>query len=255
MSWFRRPVNIAITIGAAILLVACIAMIIYGVATHSEPGLLEVCWRDTGQETQEARYLDTRDLEVYGEAINGTCDRVEKLVWSKSQIPITVAATTHNGSTLIEQGDSRRECLDAAIYNINSQVGFELFVAAESGAADVLVKIGAAVEVGRLSRTGKSIKRSKGIQAMFGKVKHHKFRDRLYCDVVIYSNIGDIHSEFLVTRHELLHCAGLSHDNDNPNSAIYPFTVDITMWHRMNTARITDYDRELLGSLYNPENH
>lgn len=240
MSWFKKPLNIGITIGAAVLAVVVIGLIIYGVTTHTEAGLLQVCWLDG-----RAHYVEGTELD------DGACEGSEELVWPESQIPLAVAAQASDVQGFVAPGASQREALDSAIRDINQQVGFALLTPVGDGAgADVVVHLGEAVDAGRIRGAGAGEERARPL----GFARHHRTNSggqpALRCDLHIYSTVGSLRGEYLVIHHELLHAIGLAHDDDNPASAIYPFTSDDTMWERMQAARITDHDRALIRELY-----
>jgi len=239
MSWFRNPVNIAITIGAAILALVVIALIIYGVTTHREPILMEVCW-----EGNEARYVEGTEVD------DGACEGAEELVWPQSQLPFAVAATKAADETVLAPGTVEREGLDAAIRDINQQLGCTVLRAsADPLSAAMVAHLGEAVDVLPRGVGGRTAAR-----APLGWAHHDRSNSGsqlfLRCHLHVRSNVGSLRGEYLVAHHELLHCLGLAHDPDNPASAIYPFTEDDTMWDQMQAARITDADRARLRGLY-----
>ena len=85
-----------ITVAAALtLLVAVLALLVYGIATHSEPGLMRVCWRG-------------------GAVSDYSCESGEELVWERSQVPVSVATDGLIGET------------QTSIDLINSQVGCDI---------------------------------------------------------------------------------------------------------------------------------
>jgi len=239
MSWFSKPLNKGIAIGAGVLVLVVIALIIYGVVTHREPVLLEVCWEGT-----EARYVEGTEVD------NGTCEGAEELVWPQSQLPFSVAATKAGSETVLAPGASEREALDSAIRDINQQLGCAaLRASADPLSAAMVAHLGEAVDV--LPRRVGGRRPSK---APLGWAYHDRANSSsestLRCHLHVRSNVGSLRGEYLVAHHEILHCLGLAHDQNNPASAIYPFTDDDTMWERMQAARITDADRARLRSLY-----
>jgi hypothetical protein len=252
-SWFKKKRNIAVAIGAAVLLVAATVLLIVGVTTHEEPGLLRVC-----EHAGVILYADRDDVEIIGrpeseEEAYGACERVEELRWPQSQIPLTVAAVASDGTEIPPPGfgDRRRSPLDSAIRDLNRQLGFTLFASVrERTGAAIVVRSGEAVEVDVGGHQG----RAPGARAPLGYARHSRpdsaTGSDLFCGIGVYGNVGSVRHEYLVAHHELLHCAGLAHDPDNPASAIYPFTSDDTMWEQMEAARITDFDRALLRRLY-----
>lgn len=236
MSWFGKPLNVGIAIGAGVLVSVAIGLIVYGVATHSEEGLLYVCWIDG-----RAHYTGGAEVD------DGPCEGAEELVWPSSQVPMSVAAQAFGSEDFFAVGDVQREALDSAIRDINQQVGFALLVPVGDGAgADILVHRGGVLDASGVAATGE--------ERPLGFVRHHRSdmgdTFTIRCDVWIDSNIGSLRLEYLVIHHELLHAIGLAHDDDNPSSAIYPFTPDDTMWEQMGAARITDHDRALIHELY-----
>ena len=239
---FKKPLNIGIAIGAAVLAVVVVVLIVYGVTTHSESGLLKVCWVD-GQ----AHYVEGAEVN------NGSCEGAEELVWPESQIPLTVTAITAEG-VVLAPGASQREALDSAISDINSQVDFALLATiGDRAGIDIVVQVGAAVEAGGIRNSGaRDGERSHPL----GYARHHRANSAtetgtiLHCDIVVYSTAGGLREEYLVVHHELLHCVGLAHDVNNPASAIYPLTLDDTMLDYMQMTRITDFDRSLIRELY-----
>lgn len=255
MSWFGKKRNIAIAIGAAVLAVVSLALIIYGVSTHEEPVLLKVCWSEGGEARYEAGAA---------EGNHGTCEGAEELVWPTEQMPLSVAAITAVSGSVLSESARSRTALDAAIRDINAQVGCEVLVSASSpDGASILARLGTPVVIapgkdgsGKGKETirsplGSAIHHRSNTGDAWGVAKnHHKHSYRLHCDLHISANLGSERGEYLVAHHELLHCIGLAHDPGNPSSAIYPFTRDDTMWARMLAARITDADGAKLRALY-----
>lgn len=239
MSWFSKKRNIAITAAAGVLAGAVIALIVYGVITHREPVLLEVCWVN-GQ----AHYVEGTEVD------DGPCTGAEELVWPLRQVPFSVAAYAPGGQDALPPGHLGREALDSSIRDINQQIGCAaLRASADPLSASMVAHLGEAVDVlpRRVGGRGPS-------KASLGWAYHDRSdssgHPSLRCHLHIRSNIGSLRGEYLVAHHELLHCLGLAHDNDNPASAIYPLTEDDSMWSRMQAARITDADRARLRSLY-----
>ena len=242
MSWFSKKKNIAVVVGVAILFVVSAVSLIYAIATHEEPTLLEVCWTNDGR----ALYPKNTTEETYG-----ACSRGQELVWPEKQIPLSVAAVTGVEEIVLAPGTKRREALDQAIQDINSQVGCKVLspTAFRDGSA-ILAHLGTAVviELGR----SRGRKGEGGGHSSLGYARHRREKsgELLRCNFSVSSRVNNLRGEYLVTHHELLHCLGLSHDPDNPSSAIFPFTYDDTMWDSMISVRITDNDRAKLRDLY-----
>lgn len=252
MEWFKRPSNIAITVFAVSLLIGVSVALVYAISTHQEPGLLEVCWGSGGQ----AHYVDTSQLEPEEEGVgDGSCERPEKLVWPAKQIPLSVEAISAEGKRL-HSGADERESLDAAIVDINRQLGFELFALdAEPGKRpSITARVGAPVEIDD-RKTRPDGTRAKRVRRHLGTALHRRdISGHIHCDMVVYSHAGHLRAGYLVSHHELLHCVGLSHSS-NPSSVMYPFTYDDMMWDRMVAARVTDFDRDELRILYRKKSH
>lgn len=223
-SWFKKPVNLAITIGAAVLAVVVVSLIIYGVTTHREPGLLQVCW----QPNDSAAYANPGDLEGL-EAPDAPCAEPEELRWDRKQVPLKVAWQALQ--------DSDERALKAAIQDINAQLGFKMLVETPEGeASDIVVELEAHL-VGEKNPPA-------------GWAHHVRSNGVVGCDAKIRSLAASERFVYLVAHHELLHCIGLAHDQDNPASAIYPLTSDDTLEDTMKAVRITDFDRALIRRLY-----
>lgn len=217
MNWLSRPVNIVIVVFAALAGVLALVGVIYGVKTHKEAGLLQVCWN----EKSAAEYV----VPFEGAAL-GDCDDPEEIEWSKKQIPLKVAI-----SDLRDDGNGSE--VKAAIIDINNQLGFKLFTAMKQDSS-VNMYVGAPV-------TGTK---------RLGTARHYKTPNGLYAQGHVYSNTGSSRLTFLVAHHELLHIAGLAHD-DFPDSAIYSFDHDDSL-QSTTPARITDFDKALLREKYLP---
>jgi len=234
---------IATVVIAVVLGVATGALIIYGVVTHEETGLLRVCWGEDGK----ARYFDPLQLEGVDATDGESCDRPKKLVWPKEQVPLSVTAIAGDRTTMLVPGTTPRIAIDAAIEDLNRQFGFNLFAPSRDRAwSDIVVHLGIPVETKVSRERGK-----KGLAPLLGRVQHRRVSSNaIRCDLTLYANTGSYRHEYLVAHHELLHCAGFGHDEDNPSSAMYPLTTDGTMFGRMHAARVTDHDRELGRRLY-----
>jgi len=226
MSWFKKPVNIAITIGAALLAAVAIGLIIWGVTHHTEGEMLQVCWVDG-----EARYIDDT------EGASGSCDRPEELDWPQKQIPITVAPASADGQALGEDEDGY-VALDQAITDFNRQVGFTLFrVEPELGSASAVARLGGAF-------------RSGGESPPPGYVTHRRVATGLRGHVFIRSDVvADSRLLHVVLLHELGHLAGLAHD-DFTLSIMFPLSREEWESGEMSTAHVTDRDKANLRHRY-----
>lgn len=238
MSWFRKPVNIAITIGAAVLTLVALGLIVWGVTTHTEGGLLKVCWHNSiaqylPEETEIIEEIDQEHVK---------CDRTQELVWPKTQIPITFAPLSAEGKRLTEDSPEVR-ALEHATADFNRQVGFQLF-----GVGSGLDATHASARFGRAFETGPVI-------IPPGAVTHVRLGRngplRGYLDVRS-DVVSDVRLLHVVLLHELGHMAGLRHD-DFTLSIMYPVIQDDWQLSTMSQAHVTDADRARLRKLYHPE--
>jgi hypothetical protein len=230
MSWFRKPVNIVITVLAAVAAALAIVLIAWGVTHHEEGGILEVCWAGDGL----AQYVEGSEDD------HGPCEGAEELVWPQEQIPLTVAPVSADGQPLASDANEVR-VLGQAISDLNSQVGFELFrLGTGLQPSDAEARFGGAF----LGGAGEP-------SPPPGYVAHrHGVSESYRGHVWIRSDVGESSRLlYLVLQHELLHLAGLAHD-DFTASIMYPLTRDEWEGGAMSTAHVTDHDVALLRSLY-----
>jgi len=104
----------------AVISVLALAGVIIGVATHTEPGLMRVCWTNLGS-------------AVYD------CDSGEEIVWSRSALPFEVETDGYVGE------------VQTSIDLINTQVGCDLLTYREatgSEPADISITSEAAMSRG-----------------------------------------------------------------------------------------------------------
>jgi len=232
-SWFKKPINIGITVGAAVLAAVVIFLIVWGVTHHSEGEMLQVCWTDDGR----PGYIDTSQIEE-GEPVNGPCDRPEELVWPQKQIPIAVTATTPDGEALGPDSDESK-ALAHAVSDFNSQVGFTLLrMERELGSANAVVRLGGAFQAG-------------GESPPPGYVTHRRMPGgQLRANVYIRSDVAaDSRLLHVVLLHEFGHLVGLAHD-DFTLSIMYPLSREEWGSGEMSTAHVTDRDKANLRHRY-----
>lgn len=233
-SWFRKPVNIAITVGAAILAVAAVVLLVWGITHHTESALLEVCWVEGPEnDLREARYVEG------AEQSHGACEGSEELVWSSEQVPITLAPVAIDGTPMDSDAPEVR-VLQQVVADLNRQVAFELYrLGGGLQPSDAEVAFGALLARGAENPPP-------------GYTRHTRLgrTDTLRGYVVIRSDVlADERLLYLVLEHELLHLAGLAHD-DFPASIMYPYTREEWDVSHMSTAHVTDFDVNLLQARY-----
>jgi hypothetical protein len=227
-SWFRKPVNIVITVIAGLMAVAAVVLVIWGVTHHEEGGLLEVCWGEDGR----AHYVEGIEGETR------PCEGPQELVWPQEQIPLTIAPVSAEGEPLGADTPQVR-VLGQAITNLNRQVGFELLrLGSGLQPSDAEVRFGGAFQAGE-----------GGASPSPGYVSHLRVggTGQLRAHVYIRSDVESVDALLHgVLLHELLHVVGLEHD-DFRLSLMYPRTADD--WeaaYAVSTAHVTDYDIGLL---------
>jgi len=228
MGWFKKPVNIVITVVAALMAVAAVVLIVWGVTHHEEGGLLEVCWDEDGR----AHYIEGIEGETR------PCEGPQELVWPHEQIPLTIAPVSAEGEPLGADTPQVR-VLGQAITNLNRQVGFELLrLGSGLQPSDAEARFGGALEAGE-----------GGVDHPPGYVSHMRLggTEQIRASVHIRSDVESadalLHGVLL---HELLHVVGLAHD-DFRASLMYPRTADD--WdagYAISTAHVTDHDIGLL---------
>lgn len=228
-SWFKKPVNIIITVGAGFLAVVVIGLIIWGVTHHTEGGLLCVRWHN-GQ----AVYLEPSECES---GVQGA----EVLEWPPEEVPFTVIIFSADGED-IGEGSQANRVVAQIIREVNMQVRCQLvervFQEPPSG-ADIWFHWGAAYESGS-EALGNHVPEYTEHRGAGAPVSAH---------VTVRSGLSD-RAAFLAGFHGLLHGIGLGHDDDYPGSIMYPLMIDDTNLDQMRLVFITDHDVALLSRLY-----
>lgn len=225
--WFKKPVNIVVSAVASAIAVAALILILWGVSHHTEGGLLEVCWVGG-----EALYVTGSERD------NGTCTRPEELVWPQKQIPITVTTSTPAWGKMVERPDDTK-VLIRAVDEINTQAGFQLFeMGSPESRPDAEIHFGGPIQAGDEEKTPP------------GYTIHVRVGDALRGHVYIRSDVSSSDRLlYLVLVHELLHIAGLEHD-DFTSSLLFPITREEWNEEVMSTAYLSDHDKRLLQMLY-----
>lgn len=112
--------NIIMIVVAALVAIAAIILVVVGVTTHTEAGMMRVCWNTTRTADYQAQ-----------------CETPEEIVWPTNQIPLQVYEPTGSRS------------VDAAIEAANFQIGCEVLERSDSPSADVQVFLNEPAQVER----------------------------------------------------------------------------------------------------------
>ena len=206
--------NIVMLVGICVLAVVALVLVIVGVVTHTEAGLLTAC-----------EHHSTR-LDYDGDCFDVT--------WDRDQFPLQVHATTTNPHPPSDPVDATQSVISL----LNSRLGFPaLEWTDDPAAADISLTIGVAQEVGLWMSDAN------------GATSHIRASDgTLSCEISTW-NTGTVEMLDKVLTHEMGHGLGLGHD-DFPDSAMY-YTVTPD-GDRLTRGRLTDFDRGLLRELYAP---
>ena len=206
--------NIVMYVAVGVIFVAALVLVIFGVVTHTEAGLLTACDGPGGR------------LDYSGECYDVT--------WDKDQFPLQVSASTTNPYPPEDPEDATQ----SVIRLINGRLGFTaLEWRGEELSADITVDIATAQEVDNWMGDSN------------GSASHMRMPDgTLRCEVATW-NTGTLEVLDKVLTHEMYHALGLAHD-DFEDSAMFP-TVSPD-GNRLTRLRATDTDRSTLRDLYAP---
>jgi len=207
-----------ITLVAAIIIaVLAIIGVIYGMATHEEPGLLAVCW-----DNDEACYADC------------SCTPEDEVIWPQG-MPLSVITVDNDGRVYDEVPGP----VLSAIGDINTQLGARfLEVGTSRASADIELIYRAAYDIDADSNV---------VDGALGYCRHFK-SDRMRAIVAVRPS-GNTRHEYRVTFHELAHALGLAHD-EYESSIMYEHVWNDSEDERMSFTMLSSYDRHVLREAY-----
>jgi len=207
----KNILNIVMYVVFALLTVGAIVGVIVGVTTHTEPGLLSVCWNLDG----------TADYTA-------PCTTPANLQWDRARIPLIVDAPPDSSE------------VSEAVSIVNHQIGCEV-LRLHPGAgltADINVALDQPAQVA-----------PNGIEVdAGGSCRHVRGATGRMFAVVETVNVTDPTSKTRVLVHEFGHALGLAHDPFE-SSIMYP-TQPAQGSDTLDLIRFTDSDTHLLNSLY-----
>lgn len=177
--------NIVFLVMVALVFAGVIASLIFGIATHDEPGLLRMQWLANG----EARYAETQDEIDAWDEFPG---------WGDYELPLRVGVKSSNPYPPADPVEATR----AAVSVINGRLGAEVLrVEPEDNRCTNRHAI--CVDVG--------VPHDPGFMDASGDARHEKLPTGMRCTVRT-SNTGTASNLHTVLHHELGHCLGLAHD-------------------------------------------
>ena len=208
--------NIVMLVGLGVLAVVALVLVIVGVVTHKEAGLLTAC-----EHPSNPTWM----------AYSGDCFDV---TWNPDQFPLLVNASTPNPNPPADPDDVTQSVISL----LNGRLGFTALQWTDTASeADIVVTIGVVQEGGSWMEDSN------------GAMSHIRAADgTLSCEVTTW-NTGTVELLDKVLTHEVGHALGLAHDDFEDSVMYYTVRPDGARMHR---GRLTDYDRSLLRDLYAP---
>ena len=207
----------SLVIVAALAVIAVVAIIV-GVLTHKETTLLLACW-----EENVAHYVE--------EGTQPSCDQPEEIIWPTKQIPITITTLGTDNADAAHSAFAKSMAVE--VRSLNTELSIPLFAVTP--------------DVGYVSAQEVPYEKSMGNAR--GAVSHRRDpAGRLSVDLRIVAGL-DMPTFHEVCRHELLHVAGLGHD-DYEESVMFPIARDVVFSKGPSRRRISDGDRDRLRNLY-----
>lgn len=190
------------------------AGVLYGVLSHREAGLMEVCWSAGGS-------------AVYAK----DCSSKHELKWKKSQLPLPVYIDFDEHAN-----KNYRESVIGAMKMWNQEIG-EVFALAEAPDKALVTVRWGAIEVNAAAEGKHSGGWTRHLGGLSGPTR---------AEVVLTEPSG-VHAVMRYAAHEFGHVLGLAHD-EAPRSIMYPVQPGQTT--EMSFILPSDFDKKLLRGLY-----
>lgn len=218
MEWLNKKVMLGIF---GVVAVIAIVLVVVGVTTHTEAGLLKICWQDSKAYYQQD--IENRDKQ-------GECANPVKAKWSKERLPLEIVPSSDLGNLKNKHIDRTK----SAIKLVNGQLGFKAVKYKAEAPGDVYVEWDHAYNQG---------------SSQPGDCRHYLESGKMY-GLIKMRAVGGNRYSYRILVHELGHCAlGLAHD-DFEGSIMYSPVPDDSMEDKMRFTRFSDHDVELLQNLY-----
>lgn len=221
-TWIQKPINKAILISAAILLIVSIGLLIWGITTHKEEVWLQACW------------IGDTSVLLQGEDQECRPGVVAPARWDKNKPPIRVTPMDPDGGTLEESSSGYNE-VASAIRDVNTQWGFEFYSIGSEDDTDIEIIWGAPYVPGR------------GIAPSYCEL--HRSEESITYAIIGVRDTSSIRLTHRILIHQLGVAAGLARD-DFESSIMYPVIADDTMGE-MRMDRFTDADVAAIRNFYN----
>lgn len=208
-------------IAVAILFIAALIAILFGIFSHKEAGLLNVCWADN-----RANY--TTETEQH----KTSCLNPVPLTWPTDHLFVAVV---DNDRVIVD--DNRADVIWDSIKVVNAQLHTKLARARQISKAHIIVIIDAAYDLS--TRAGL-------LGDVPGYCKHIKSNNKMIAHMAVRP--GSVSEQLYVASHEFGHCLGLAHDINNEASVMFPVAdTDIS---EVKMILFSDHDISLMRKLY-----